>query len=148
MRESPRRPFGATLVSLLLGWLSVAGVVSAFALKAAAPVFDGTLPRLLPVFIYTAQSWRFTFLALACVLTSLTASIGIWYLRPWMTRAVLAWCSVAMTFLVWLALVARQEMPATAQINSVPGLIVAALVLTGLYLYARKIATETRDAAL
>lgn len=148
MQDSPERPFGATLMSLLLGCLAVAGFLNAFAWKAAAPAFDETLPPLLSVFIYVAQSWRFTVLALAYGLTALAASIGIWRLRLWMVPAFLAWSLAATTLTAWLTLVARQELPAETHVSIGPSLLGTAVVLAALYFYVRRIARGARSAAL
>ena len=148
MQKIPHRPLGATLLSLLLGWDALVGVINAFAWKVAAPTFNKALPPLLSVFIYTAQSWRFTILALAYGLTALAASIGIWRLRPWMVRAFLVWSATAMTLFVWLALVARQETPADSQVATWPWLVGAATVLAILYFYVFSLAKGAGRAAL
>jgi hypothetical protein len=135
-------------MSLLLGWLAVAGLINAFVWKAAAPDLGGTLPPLLNVYIYTAQSWRFIVLALAYGLTALGASVGIWHLRRWMVSAFLAWSGVAMTIAVWLTLVARQELPIRLQVTLWPWLVAIAIVMVAFYLYVRGLARGTQRAAL
>jgi heme exporter protein D len=148
VQETSTRPLGATLLSLLLGWDALVGVINAFAWKVASPTFNDASSPLLSIFVYTAQSWRFTILALAYGLTALAAAIGIWRLRPWMVRAFLVWSATAMTLLVWLALVARQETPADSQVATWPWLMGAAAVLAILYFYVHSLAKGARRAAL
>lgn len=146
-RLSPRRPFGATLISLLLGWLAVAAFLNAFAWKAAALTFNEALPPRLSILIGTAQSWRFTVLALAYGITALIASIGTWRLRPWMAQAFLSWSLAATTLMTWLVLVFRQELPAHSQTVAWLGVLCAVVLFTVIYFYLRGIAKGARRAA-
>jgi hypothetical protein len=134
-------------MSLLLGWLAVAGFINAFAWKAAALAFDETLPPRLSVFIDAAQSWGFTILALAYGLTALAASIGIWRLRPWMARAFMAWSLAVLTLFIWLLLVWQQELPAGGKTIAGLWLVGMAVVLAVLYFYVRSIARGAQRAA-
>jgi uncharacterized membrane protein len=134
-------------MSLLLGWLAVAGFINAFAWKAAALAFDETLPPRLSVFIDAAQSWGFTILALAYGLTALAAAIGIWRLRPWMARAFMAWSLAVLTMFTWLLLVWQQELPAGGKTIAGLWLVGVAAALAVLYFYVRSIARGAQRAA-
>jgi len=148
MQDSPRRSFGATLMSLLLGWLAVGGFLNAFAWKAAAHAFNEPLPPRLAVIVEAAQSWLFTLLALAYGVAALVTSIGIWRMRQWMTSAFLAWSCAAMALLIWMLAISPIELPAGGKTVIGFVLLGTAAFLTILYFYVRGIARGALRAAL
>jgi hypothetical protein len=76
-----KRPLGITILTLMLGWLSLAGI----GLALLAP----TLARLnVPWGWYRAA-------ALAYAVTALIAAAGLWRLAPWSYSAFIVWAGVA-----------------------------------------------------
>jgi hypothetical protein len=81
---SGQRPGGIAFLSIILGWLSLAGFGNAWVLatgRIQLPPWLGLLAALYGV-------------------TAATASIGLWRLRPWGLRALTAWMATCGLLLI------------------------------------------------
>jgi hypothetical protein len=99
-----RRPIGATFLALALGWLALGGFGNALVWRAANESFRGAESSPLARFLEAASSPLFTIIALTYGGTALAACIGIWRMRPWMTKAFIAWgiaVTVTGAWMVW-----------------------------------------------
>ena len=142
-----RRPVGATILSLLLGWLAIAGFANAIVWRMAPLAFDQPLPRRLATVVASLQSPILTIVALAYGATALMAAIGLWRMRPWMARAFLAWVGVVAVLFAWMLTIPIAE-PSTARllVGALFGFVVVALLLV-LYRYVKQMSQGAVRAA-
>ena len=83
-----KRPTGITLLSLVLGWLTMAGIGNGWA------VLSGSFAPLPPVLGY---------LALAYAATAFTACLGLWRMKNWGLIALRSWMGVcALSLIVFM----------------------------------------------
>lgn len=83
-RNGPRRATGATLFSVVLGCLAVAGLVAAFAAR------DPVLPVVHHNGIHIGGR-AFFVMALVFGLTALLASVLVWRMSSWVALAYVVW---------------------------------------------------------
>ena len=136
------------MVSLLLGWLALAGFGNAIVWNAAPLAFNEPLPARLSSFVETLQSPILTVIALAYGGTALASSIGIWKLRPWMHRAVLLWSMVVVVLFLWMLATIPQELLMGGLAAASLFLLFVLGLLVALYRYVVRLAERTRGAAL
>ena len=77
-----QRPLGVTLISIVLGWLALAGLGNAV----------------------LSHGWGSIFAAMALLygVAALASCVGLWRMSPWANRAYLAWCVSVIALGVWL----------------------------------------------
>ena len=97
-----RRPIGATVLSLILGWLALAGFGNAVAWRVAPHGFDQPLTPRIATLVEALQSPILPVLALAYGTTALAAAIGIWRMRPWAPSAFLSWSVAVIALFAWM----------------------------------------------
>jgi uncharacterized membrane protein (DUF2068 family) len=100
---SKSRPLGITVLSVLLGWLAIAGFGNAIAWN--LPSVRAMLSQL-PTAVSNAMpdGLLFATLALAYGATATASCVGLWRMRPWAPQAYLAWCIVLLVLGVYLSL--------------------------------------------
>lgn len=84
-----KRPTGITLLSLLLGWLAIVGMVNAWF------IFSGDFPHLDPVL---------GFVALMYAASALSSCIGLWQMKSWAPRALHSWMVICLLIFAGFAL--------------------------------------------
>jgi len=84
-----RRPAGAAILSVILGWLALGGLVNAF-LQAA-----GFFP------IAPPSPWG-PLLALAYSTSAGATAVGLWKMRRWTHQVFLIWAATVLVLAVWL----------------------------------------------
>lgn len=99
-----RRPLGATVLALLLGWLGVAAFGNAIALRSASKMSGVPQGSGMAHFLVAASSPLFGVLLLAYGASALIACVGIWRLHSWMSQAYIAWLVAVAAFVIWLSL--------------------------------------------
>jgi hypothetical protein len=143
-----RRPVGATILSLLLGWLAVAGFGNALVWRVAPLAFDEPLPPRLAVVVGALQSPVLTVLAFTYGCTALAAASGLWRMRPWMASAFLAWVAVVAALFAWmLTIPVSEHQTGRLLVGSLFGLVVVGLLLV-LHRYVKGVAQGAVRAAL
>ncbi len=98
----PQRPLGITVLSVLLGWLAIAGLGNAIvwhlpSVKALAGRLSATAALLLP------SGALFTFLAVAYGVTAAASSIGLWRMKTWAPLAYLSWCASLLALGIYIS---------------------------------------------
>ncbi|MEO3427769.1 hypothetical protein AAFN88_02855 [Pelagibius sp. CAU 1746] len=88
-RENPerphrKRPLGATLLSLLMGWLTLSAIGNAMVFPAAGIGWPA----------------YFTVLAVAYAVTAGATAVGLWRMRPWTLTAFRAWGVVLLVLMI------------------------------------------------
>jgi hypothetical protein len=91
-----KRPLGATLICLLLGWLTVAAIFNAVLLPTLAP------PGIFPNYIYVLFG--------AYAITAGATTVGLWRMKPWALTAFRAWGTVCLVLLVCFLVVFRVDL--------------------------------------
>ena len=135
-----RRPIGATLLALALGWLALAGFGNAVVWSAARDSLRVSESSPLARFLEATSSPLFSILALAYGATALAACIGIWRMRPWMPRAFLAWGIAVTAIGAWLVWTIPPELLAGGTIIGVAFVIGCVGLLWVGYGYVQRIA--------
>ena len=94
---SKQRPLGITILSLILGWLAVAGFGNAIVWNlqivrdlARQIPNSGTASRM------PLGGPMLTIVLLAYGATAAASCIGLWRMKAWAHRAYLAWCAVVL----------------------------------------------------
>lgn len=98
-----KRPGGITILSLLLGWLGIVGIMNAWF------IFSGQSPDLEPAYGIGAVFYA---------ASSLAACVGLWRMAPWAVRALHAWMLVCVVIFAGFALFEDDFIR-----GSIPGLI-------------------------
>jgi glucan phosphoethanolaminetransferase (alkaline phosphatase superfamily) len=122
-----KRPFGVTLLSLLMGWLTVSAVLNA------------------AVFPAQIEGWpvAMTVLTLAYAVTAGAVTLGLWRMRPWALTAFRAWGVVLLlTMVAFLyffgAMMGYEQNPLESGILFVATTGTMALIYWLLHRYIRK----------
>jgi hypothetical protein len=135
-----RRPVGATLLALALGWLAIAGFGNALMWRTVPSSLNVAESSPLGRFIEAASSPLFTAVALAYGVTALVACIGLWRMRPWMARAVLAWVTAVAITGVWMLLTVPGELLLGGPLAALAFVVGGVTLLLLVYRYVRRIA--------
>jgi hypothetical protein len=144
--NSAQRPIGATLLSLMLGWLAISGFGNAVVWRAARSTLQ--VPSSSPIagFLDATSSPVFTLIAIAYGVTALAACIGLWRVRDWMASAFLVWGLTAIGMGIWLVFAIPAEVLAGGSgVGIVSILLTAGLIGAG-YVYVRRIAPSAASA--
>jgi hypothetical protein len=116
-----RRPAGITILSLLLGWLAVAGTLNAWF------IFSGDVPDLGPIFGTAALIYA------AC---AFLACLALWKMKPWALAALNIWMAVCL--FIFAGFAARFE---HFIVGGIPGLVgfgvFIGLLFLGIHTYVK-----------
>lgn len=100
MREfAPRRPKGATVLAIVIGWLGVAGILNAFIWPAVLKLGPAQAKNLFPA---EYGSPVFSLLALAYGASGLAAARAVWQLSASASRLYLLWCGCVLLTMMFL----------------------------------------------
>jgi len=138
-----KRPAGATVFALLLGWLSLAGFLNSFiwwTLPAELPA--QALPRFQAMFEAT-RSISVSVLAFLYGVSALTTSIALWRMRPWMREAMTCWVLVILGIFGYLFV--NWPIRPRGILESLMVLVVTLLLFGAMWLY---VARQSKQAAL
>src|SRR4051812_8026798 len=135
-----RRPIGATIVALILGWLAFGGFMNALVWRAARDSLQVPVTSPLSRFLESASSPLFSLLALTYGATALAACIGIWRMRPWMSGAFLAWGIAVAATGVWMTWALPGELLLGGKIVGLAFVAGCMALLWVAYAYIRQIA--------
>ena len=83
-----KRPIGISIISLVLGWLSLAGYIG----------------------IFTKSNLSFIIL-LGYGTTALLSAIGLWKMRTWALRAYFTWCVVVIVMGIYMQISPIYKVP-------------------------------------
>jgi hypothetical protein len=146
--QTQKRPIGATVMSLLMGWLALAGFANAIVWRTAPLAFNEPLPPRLASIFEALHSPMLTVFALAYGGTALASSIGIWRQRPWMHRAFLSWSLVVVVMFLWMLTIFPHDMLLGGSPGAALFLLFTVAMLALLYRYVARLAERGRGAAL
>jgi hypothetical protein len=135
-----RRPIGATVLALALGWLAIGGFGNALVWRAAGASLQMPESSPLARFIEAASSPLFTGIALAYGATAMIACIAIWRMRPWMTTAFAVWGTAVTLTGVWLVTAMPSELLAGGVFVGLVFVVGCVGLLWVGYRYVRRIA--------
>ena len=132
-----RRPLGATIPALALGWLGVAGVLNAvvWPLARNSDLMKSAPPEFVERFPPALGSWWLSLLALAYGATALLAARGLWRLSPSAEVSYLAWAATVLLVMVTLSV----SMPSASRVAAVVILVPVLALLTGGWLLTRRL---------
>ena len=105
-----RRPVGATFLALALGWLAFGGFGNAVVWRVASESFQVAESSPLSRFLEAASSPLFSIIAFTYGATALVACVGIWRMRPWMTKAFVTWVIAVTVAGVWTVMAVPDEL--------------------------------------
>ncbi len=140
---SVKRPTGATVLAIVLGWLGVAGLLNSFVwwflptefLDRASPQLQSTLRAV--------RTPTLSLIALAYGLSALAACVYLWRMRPQMRTAMSFWVVSVAAFGAYFS-IAVPSGP-TTWIAELAFFVPLAALVTGLWLY---VAQLSKHAAL
>lgn len=135
-----RRPIGATVLALALGWLAIGGFGNALVWRAAAASLQVPETSPLARFVEAASSPLFTGIALTYGATALIACIAIWRMRPWMATAFAVWGAVVTLTGVWLVTAVPSELLAGGVLVGLAFVVGCVALLWVGYRYVQRIA--------
>jgi hypothetical protein len=100
-----RRPVGATMLAIVLGWLGVAGILNAFVwpLARKSELMKVPPPEFIERFPPALGSWWLSLLAFAYGVSALLAARALWRLSPSAVVSYLAWAATVLLVMVALS---------------------------------------------
>ena len=135
-----KRPGGATVLALLLGWLSLAGFLNSFVwwiLPAELPAQAS--PRFQAMFEAT-RSISWSVLAFLYGGSALATSIALWRMRPWMREAMTCWLLVVLGMFVYLLV--NWPIGPRGILESLMVLAVTLLLFGAMWLYVARLSKQ------
>jgi hypothetical protein len=96
----PKRPIGATLLALVLGWLGVAGLLNSFVWWLLPADFVKQASRQLQFMLTAVRTPMLSLIALAYGFSALATCILLWRMRPQIRVAMACWVVSAIMFAI------------------------------------------------
>lgn len=135
-----RRPPGATILALVLGWLGIAGILNALVWQLARNSELMTSAPAEFVERFPPGSWWLSLLALASGATALSAARALWRSAPSAVVWYLAWAATVLLAMVTLS----ASMPSASRVATVVILVPVLALLAGGWLLTRRLVQPVR----